>query len=238
MNYLHKTENNISNHKNIYTIICGVDEVGRGCIAGSVFAAACILPNYYQDQNFFCLPNNLFLTDSKKISAKKRQIIANYLSMHPDVSYSIQQASIEEIDSLNILHASLLAMQRAVEFLLSHRQQNNLCLPTCIQFDGIYIPNKFKSIDDIPNITCQSVIKGDLHVQQISAASILAKVSRDKYMCDMHKLYPMYGFNQNMGYPSPAHKKALQQYGICPIHRKSFAPVNSFCTNNSDKKII
>jgi ribonuclease HII len=208
----------------MHTIICGVDEVGRGPIAGNVFAAACILPKLYKDAHTFCLPNNLALTDSKKISAKKREIISNYLSNHPDVIFSIQQASVEEIDSLNILQASLLAMQRCVESILDTLQKKQCLpqfLPTCIQIDGTHIPKKLLQ----QSIPCQAIIQGDLSVAEISAASILAKVARDKYMCDMHNLYPMYFFNQNMGYPSVMHKKALRQYGACPIHRKSFAPV-------------
>ncbi len=189
--------------------ICGVDEAGRGPLAGAVFAAACILPQNYE------LPQGLGLYDSKKLSAKKRDILFNWLTTHPEVIYSIEIATVEEIDKINILQASMLAMQRAI---------HNVCkikIPDLIQIDG----NKCPDIDY--DIKCESIIKGDNLIRQISAASILAKVARDKYMLDMHNIYPQYEFNKHMGYPTSVHLKKMQEYGISSIHRKSFAPVKA-----------
>ncbi|MFM2344904.1 MAG: hypothetical protein RLZZ210_1516 [Pseudomonadota bacterium] len=190
-------------------IICGVDEAGRGPLAGAVFAAACILPQNYE------LPHGLHLGDSKKLSAKKRDLLFNWLIANDEVIYSIEIATVEEIDEINILQASMLAMQRAI---------HNVCeiqKPDLIQIDG----NKSPKINYA--IECEAIIKGDDLIKQISAASILAKVARDKYMLDMHNLYPQYEFNKHMGYPTALHLQKIKEYGITPIHRKSFAPVKA-----------
>jgi ribonuclease HII len=194
-------------------IICGVDEAGRGPLAGDVFAAACILPKNYE------LPYGLHLGDSKKISAKKRELLFDWLTNNNDVVCGVARASVEEIDNINILQASMLAMQRAI---------HNVCaikMPDLIQVDG----NKSPKIDYA--INCESIIKGDDLIQEISAASILAKVARDKYMLDMHNLYPEYEFNKHMGYPTALHRQKIKEYGISPIHRKSFAPVKALLMN-------
>ena len=181
---------------------CGVDEAGRGPLAGPVFAAAVILDPAKPIQG---------LADSKKLSAKKRdylyaEIIANALA------YSITSASIEEIDCLNILQATLKAMQQAVLDLK--------VLPDIVLIDGTHAPK-------LPYKT-QTIIQGDAKVQEISAASILAKVARDRLMLEMDKLYPEYGFAKHQGYGTKQHLLAIEKHGATPIHRMSFAPMKFF----------
>lgn len=180
-------------------LIAGVDEVGRGPLAGPVIAAAVILD-----------PNNPIdgLTDSKKISEKKREALSLEIKAKA-LSWSIARAEEVEIDEINILQASLLAMQRAVNGLSI---QPDHCL-----IDGNKIPQL--------NCTAQAIIKGDLTEPEISAASIIAKVARDLEMFEMDKLYPGYGFAKHKGYPTKFHQQAIIELGVTPIHRKSFAPV-------------
>lgn len=183
-------------------IICGVDEAGRGPLAGNVYAAAVIL-----DEN---KPIH-GLNDSKKLTAKKREAL--YIEIiEKSVSYQIATANIVEIDSLNILQASLLAMKRAI---LGLKVTPDLAL-----IDG----NKTPQI----NLKCEAIIGGDATVATISAASILAKVARDREMVEMDRLYPEYGFAKHKGYGTKEHLLALEKYGHCAIHRKSFAPVSKF----------
>ena len=180
-------------------LIAGVDEVGRGPLVGAVVTAAVILD-----------PNNPIegLTDSKKLSEKKRLKLAEEIKAKA-LSWSLGRAEPEEIDQLNILHATMLAMQRAVEEL--HIQ------PDFVLVDGNRIPTL--------NIPAQAVVKGDSLVQEISAASILAKVARDLEMDELDKQFPEYGFAKHKGYPTKLHFEKLTELGATPFHRKSFAPV-------------
>jgi ribonuclease HII len=178
-------------------LICGVDEAGRGPLAGSVYAAAVILDD-----------NNPIdgLADSKKLSEKKRDFLSVEIKQKA-LAWGIAKCSAQEIDEINILQASLLAMKRAIEAM---QAQFNV-VPHLVQVDG----NKTPKI----SLPCEAIVKGDSKVQAISAASILAKVY------ELDKQYPQYGFSKHKGYPSPAHLLALQVHGICPQHRLSYAPV-------------
>ncbi len=180
-------------------IIAGSDEVGRGPLAGPVVAAAVILPENYD------LPG---LTDSKKLSEKKRNILFELIKEQA-VAWSVSEASVEEIDQINILQASLLAMKRAIESLA--------ILPDKALVDG----NRCPELD----INVQAIIGGDLTIPVISAASILAKVTRDRQMIELDKQYPNYGLAAHKGYGTKLHMAAIQEYGPCPIHRRSFAPI-------------
>jgi ribonuclease HII len=177
----------------------GTDEVGRGPLAGPVVAAAVILD-----------PDNPIegLADSKKLSETKREALFPIIQ-EKALSYSIQQATVEEIDDINILQASLLAMRRSV-LALSHQ-------PHHVLVDGNKLP-------DLP-MSAQAVIKGDQHVAEIQAASILAKVTRDRLMKQLDEQYPGYGLAKHKGYPTKAHREALQELGATVIHRRSFGPV-------------
>lgn len=188
-----------------YNLICGVDEAGRGPLAGSVYAAAVILD-----------VNNPIdgLADSKKLSEKKRDFLSGEIKAR-SLAWAIASASCQEIDEINILQASLLAMKRAIEAM---QAQFNIT-PHLVQVDG----NKCPKI----NLPCEAIVKGDSKVQAISAASILAKVARDAELYELDKLYPQYGFAQHKGYPSATHLLALQAHGICPQHRLSYAPVKA-----------
>ena len=180
-------------------LVCGVDEAGRGPLAGPVVAAAVILDPQRPIDG---------LNDSKKLSEKKRTLLAVEIRAHA-IAWAIAEASVEEIDRLNILQASLLAMQRAVEALA--------VAPLKALVDG----NKCPGL----SIPVEAIVKGDGSVASIAAASILAKTSRDAQMLELHLRYPLYGFDRHMGYPTAAHFAALQKHGACPIHRRSFAPV-------------
>ncbi len=180
-------------------LICGVDEAGRGPLAGPVVAAAVILDPAQPIVG---------LNDSKKLSAKRREALAIEIRAK-SLAWAVAEASVEEIDRINILQASLLAMQRAVEAL--H------ILPTLALIDG----------NRCPKLTCvaEAIIGGDGKVASIAAASILAKTVRDAGMMLIHKSYPMYRFDRHMGYPTELHIKLLQEYGVSPVHRRSYAPV-------------
>lgn len=178
-------------------IEAGVDEVGRGCLAGIVVAASVILP---KDAD---IPS---LNDSKQLSASERmELKEKILSLA--VSCSIGVASVEEIDKLNILQATYLAMHRAVE------QLNPV--PELLLIDG----NRFKTYTDIPHVC---IVKGDAIYQNIAAASILAKQYRDEYMQVLSQKYPQYHWESNVGYPTPQHIQAIKKYGYTPHHRKTF----------------
>lgn len=176
--------------------ICGVDEAGRGPLAGPVCAAAVILQ-----------PNDLIegVNDSKKLTEKKRELLFEVIKERA-VSWSIAFATVEEIEELNILNATMLAMKRAVE--------------------GLNIPADYAIIDGnkTPNldIPCESIVKGDANSMSIAAASILAKVSRDRLLLDYAQQYPQYGFEKHKGYGTKLHREALKEYGACPVHRMSF----------------
>ena len=179
----------------------GVDEVGRGPLIGDVVACAVILPKDCK------LP----LKDSKKLSEKRRDILSEQIKEQA-LGYFIAVATPDEIDELNILHATMLAMQRAVEGLALEGHEINQ-----VYVDGNRCPNLTQS--------CQSVVKGDDKVMEISAASILAKVFRDQQMLELHEKHPQYGFNQHKGYPTAKHLLALKEFGMIPGYRKSFKPV-------------
>ena len=181
-------------------VIAGVDEVGRGCWAGPVFAAAAILPDGLKHR---------YLNDSKLLLAEHRVELNHFLRNHPEVHWSIGIASLEEIETHNILGASLLAMRRAVEGL---RLQPHLCL-----IDG-------NQKADLP---CGelTVIDGDARCPSIAAASVIAKVARDRTMEELAVLYPAYGLENHKGYGTPEHARALTLHGPCPIHRRTFKPV-------------
>ena len=180
-------------------LVCGIDEAGRGPLAGPVVAAAVILDPARP------IPG---LNDSKKLSEKKRVVLAELIRERA-ISWAVAEASVEEIDRINILQASLLAMQRAVAGLAVR--------PTSALVDGNRCPKL-----DIP---AEAIIQGDGKVASIAAASILAKTVRDAGMRVLHVQYPQYGFDRHMGYPTAAHFKALEEHGASPVHRRSFGPV-------------
>lgn len=180
-------------------LICGVDEAGRGPLAGAVYAAAVILDPARPIAG---------LADSKKLSEKKRDFLALQIKEF-SLSWAIASSSVEEIDEINILQASLLAMQRAVEQL--H------IVPGKIMVDGLHCPKV--------SMLSEAIVKGDSKVQEIAAASILAKTARDQALYELDKIYPQYGFAQHKGYPTAEHMQKLMQHGVSPIHRRSYAPV-------------
>lgn len=184
----------------MHILICGVDEAGRGPLAGPVCAAAVILdPNY----------PIAGLADSKKLSEKKREALAPLIRQHA-LAWAVAYANVAEIDQLNILQATLLAMQRAVQGLPIPPQQ--------VLVDGLFCPET--------GIPSQAIVQGDSKVAAISAASILAKTARDALMLNLHLHYPQYNFAQHKGYPTAAHLAALRLHGVSAVHRRSFKPVS------------
>jgi ribonuclease HII len=179
--------------------VCGVDEAGRGPLAGPVVAAAVILDPARPIMG---------LDDSKVLSAKKREALFVEIRAHA-LAYCVASASVEEIDTLNILQATMLAMQRAVQGLA--------ITPVLAQIDGNRCPTL--------SISSQAIIGGDALVPAISAASILAKVTRDQWLVELHQQHPAYGFDEHAGYGTPRHLAALLEHGPCIHHRRSFAPV-------------
>lgn len=178
----------------------GCDEAGRGCLAGAVYASAVILPDDFPIKE---------LNDSKKLSAKKREELKGIIEKYAD--WAIGTVSAQEIDEMNILRASIVAMHRAIAKL----EQT----PDYLLIDG----NKFYSYKDIPH-SC--VVKGDGKYASIAAASILAKTHRDNYMKTLSESYSQYQWESNKGYPTVAHRVAIEKYGTTPYHRKSFALLN------------
>ncbi|WP_096087301.1 ribonuclease HII [Agaribacterium haliotis] len=183
-------------------LIAGVDEVGRGPLAGDVVAAAVILPPQFELDG---------LNDSKKISDKKRERLFDEIKQQA-LAWSVARASVEEIDDINILQASLLAMKRAVQALEPQ--------PDFVQVDGNKLPEW--------SYPSEAIVQGDGKVAAISAASVLAKVTRDREMQAFDAKYPGYGFASHKGYPTKAHLNALAELGVSPIHRRSYAPVKKF----------
>jgi ribonuclease HII len=181
-------------------IVCGVDEAGRGPLAGPVVAAAVIFDP--------SKPMIRGLDDSKALTAKKRDELYDKI-VERALAYCVASASVEEIDTLNILHATMLAMKRAVEGLS--------VMPTLVKIDGNRCP--------VLSIRSEAIIGGDALVKSISAASILAKVTRDRMLLQLHETFPVYGFDAHSGYGTPQHLAALRQHGPCEHHRRSFAPV-------------
>ncbi len=180
-------------------LVCGVDEAGRGPLAGPVCAAAVILDEANSIDG---------LADSKKLTEKQRERLAPIIRQRA-LAWSVAYADVAEIDRLNILQATLLAMRRAV--LALHIQ------PHQVLVDGLYCPQT--------GIPSQAIVKGDSKVSAISAASILAKTARDELMLQLHKRFPHYGFAQHKGYPTAAHFTALRIHGVSDVHRRSFKPV-------------
>ena len=178
-------------------IEAGCDEAGRGCLAGSVYAAAVILPPDYQNE---------LLNDSKKLTAKKRYALREEIERDA-IAWAVGIVTPEEIDKINILNASFLAMHRALDQLKVR--------PEAVIVDG----NRFKPYQDLPSAT---IVKGDGKYLSIAAASILAKTYRDDYMLSLAEEYPQYDWKSNMGYPTKKHRQAIREHGITPYHRKSY----------------
>jgi ribonuclease HII len=199
--YFIKTTQNI--------LVAGVDEAGRGPLAGPVVAAAVILDPLKPIEG---------LSDSKILSERKRNSLFDIIKIYA-LSWSVGMASVEEIDEFNILQATLLAMQRAVDGLAIQ--------PDEALIDGNLLPDLL--------IPAQAIIKGDSKVKAISAASILAKVERDKIMVDYHKKYPQFSFHQHKGYGTGQHLNEIGQFGFLPIHRKTFNPVRTMILQQKSK---
>lgn len=185
--------------------VCGVDEAGRGPLAGAVVAGAVVLD-----------PENPIagLKDSKKLSAARREFLFEQIQLKAK-AWGIGEASPAEIDEINILQATMLAMRRAIEDLTTRLGG----WPDKALIDGNRCP-------ELP-ISAEAIVKGDTKEPAISAASILAKVTRDRQMMVLHELHPQYGFAQHMGYPTEAHFAALKEFGACDQHRRSFSPVRN-----------
>ena len=187
----------LANHFYEGLVECGCDEAGRGCLAGSVFAGAVILPSDY---------SNEMLNDSKQLTERRRYLLREQIE-HDAVAWAIGVVTAEEIDHINILNASILAMHRAIDALNVR--------PEAVIVDG----NRFKPYHDLPYTT---IVKGDGKYLSVAAASILAKTYRDDEMNRLADSYPQYDWKSNKGYPTKKHREAIRQYGITPYHRKSF----------------
>ena len=190
----------------LYSKISGVDEVGRGCLAGPVFAAAVILSKNINTND---------IKDSKKVTFKNRILLSNYIKKNS--IFAIGMASVEEIEKINILNASLLSMKRALNKLKTK--------PTIAYIDGVFFPKNL-------NIKCKTFIKGDQKIKCISAASIIAKTARDLFMINLSKKYPEYGWQKNFGYGTKHHLLNLKKYGITKHHRKKFKPIHNILIQN------
>ena len=191
--------------------VCGVDEAGRGPLAGAVVAGAVVLD-----------PENpiVGLKDSKKLSAARREFLFEQIQLKAK-AWGVGQASPAEIDHINILQATMLAMRRAIEDLTTRLGG----WPDKALIDGNRCP-------ELP-IAAEAIVKGDTKEPAISAASILAKVTRDRQMAALHERHPQYGFATHMGYPTQAHVAALKEFGACEEHRRSFSPVRDVLTLHS-----
>ena len=187
-------------------VTAGVDEVGRGSLIGPVYAAAVILNRTIDIK---------LLKDSKLINKNKRKLLSNYIKKNS--IWAVGKASVKEIDKINILRASLLAMKRAVKKLKKK--------PSHILFDGNRVP-------DLKNYDLKAVIKGDQKIPSISAASIIAKVSRDKFITTLARNNKGYGWDQNFGYGTKEHLTAIKKLGINRHHRKTFSPISKIKTHN------
>lgn len=184
-----------------HALVCGVDEAGRGPLAGPVYAAAVILGSEARIDG---------IADSKTLTSQRRETLAAEIKAR-SLAWSVASASVTEIDSLNILQASLLAMRRAVEGLTM--------APALALIDGLHCP--------VLPCPARAVVRGDASVAEIAAASILAKVARDAEMLAVHRAFPQYGFDRHKGYPTPEHLAALRLHGVTAVHRVSFAPVRA-----------
>ena len=181
--------------------VAGVDEVGRGCLAGPVFAAAVILNNNINTKD---------IKDSKKIPFMKRILLSEYIKKNS--IHAVGTASVEEINKINILNASLLSMKRALSKLKLK--------PSMAYIDGLFVPKNME-------IKCKAFIKGDEKIISIAAASIVAKATRDLFMIKLGKKFPKYRWNKNFGYGTAEHIKSLKKYGITKHHRKKFKPIHN-----------
>ena len=181
--------------------VAGVDEVGRGCLAGPVFAAAVILNNNINTKD---------IKDSKKIPFRKRILLSEYIKKNS--IYAVGTASVEEINKINILNASLLSMKRALSKLKLK--------PSMAYIDGLFVPKNME-------IKCKAFIKGDEKIISIAAASIVAKATRDLFMIKLGKKFPKYRWNKNFGYGTTEHIKGLKKYGVTKHHRKKFKPIHN-----------
>lgn len=181
-------------------IVAGVDEAGRGALAGPVIASAVILRADCQIEN---------CCDSKQLNATQRLAAAEQIKAQA-VAFALGRSEVTEIDQINILQASLLAMKRAIEGLK--------IIPHIALIDGLHLPQTQRC-------AMQAIVAGDQKVRSISAASILAKVTRDELMCQLHQQYPLYQFDQHKGYPTSQHLDALHRHGVCQAHRRSYRPV-------------
>ena len=192
----------VNQEKEISKYIIGIDEVGRGPLAGPVFAAAVILD-----------PNNKIkgLMDSKKLNSQKLTEL-HLIIMRNALEVSVASASVLEIEKINILQASLLAMKRAINQLKSE--------PENVIIDGLYCP-------DISDMKMQAIVKGDSKHDEISAASIIAKVERDQFMLELDKKFPKYQFKKHKGYPTKEHLRLIMEHGVCEEHRKTFKPIST-----------
>tara|TARA_Y100001970_G_C14242087_1_gene865553 strand:- start:482 stop:1099 length:618 start_codon:yes stop_codon:yes gene_type:complete len=195
-----KKKNSRFKNKNLMKIIAGVDEVGRGSLIGPVYAAAVILNKSIKKK---------LLKDSKSLNSSKREILSKYIKKNS--IWAIGKASVKEIDKINILHASLLAMKRAIQKLEKK--------PSLVLIDGNKLPK-------IRNYKLKSIIKGDKKIPSISAASIIAKVTRDKMINNLAKKFSGYYWDQNYGYGTKRHLKAIKNLGVTKEHRKTFSPIN------------
>jgi ribonuclease HII len=193
-------------------LTCGVDEAGRGPLAGPVVAAAVILHPRRPVEG---------LADSKTLTPRRREELAEEIRSRA-IAWAVAAASVEEIDALNILRASLLAMRRAVEALSVKPQR--------VLVDGLYRPELA--------IPMRAIVGGDATVAAISAASILAKVSRDANMLKLHEEYPLYGFDRHKGYTTDRHLAALRAHGACSVHRRSFAPVRAVLGLDGEQTLL
>ncbi len=186
----------IEAHENGYNVVCGVDEAGRGPLAGPVFAAAVILPENYSHE---------ILNDSKKLSEKKRDLVYDDI-VRDALCWSVGIADEKEIDEINILNATFLAMKRAVDGLKIK--------PDLAYIDGNQYPKT-----GVKEIT---IVKGDSKCMSVAAASIIAKVSRDRFMLEIAEKYPEYQFSKHKGYGTKLHYEMIEKYGVSPVHRRTF----------------
>ena len=191
-------------------IEAGCDEAGRGCLAGSVFAAAVILPVDYE---------NALLNDSKKLTEKQRYALRTQIETDA-LAWAVSEVSADEIDKINILNASILAMHRALDGLKIR--------PQAVIVDG----NRFKPYGTLPH---ETIVKGDAKFLSIAAASILAKTYRDDYMNNLALQHPVYQWDVNKGYPTKAHRAAIEEHGISPFHRKTFKGVKEMLENEEQR---
>ena len=199
-------------------IVCGLDEVGRGPLAGPVVAACVYIPPESRDLKFI-----EYIKDSKKLYESKRTLIFTDINKHCHVG--IAECSPAEIDELNILWASMKAMKRAYMNMAAEMAAKSGLTPNFALIDGNRLP---------PDMPCaaQSVVKGDAKSKSIAAASIIAKVTRDRYMAEIADAHPHYGWESNSAYPTKQHLEAIEAHGITEHHRKSFGPVRRYLENN------